>query len=749
MTQFKQNKSINDLRSSIARYHGFFEAVRDGILILDASNGMILDVNSFLIKLLGYSKENFLGKHVWDIGIFKDVFANIKKFNELINKKYVKYENLPLQNSKGKKIAVEFVSSVYLVDNKKIVQCNIRDITKRRKAEEQLKESELRYHSIFNSSRDGVLFLISDNGMIIDVNPFLINLLGYSRKSFLGKHVWELGLFKDIAANKSKFKKLMDKKYVKYDNLPLETSKGKKIQVEFISRVYMIGNKKIVQCNIRDITERKKAEEEISKELSINKSIIENTDSIIFSIDANYCYTHFNANHVKTMKNLYGADIKVGKSLFKYQPKRDAEFAKINIDRALKGERVIETNSSGIKPNEKFFEVIHNPIKNSKGKIIGVSIFAKDITEHKKTENKVLFDNLLLKSEFEASIDGILVVDENGKILVFNKRFVELWDIPESVIKTQSDKLALEYVTNKLVNPKEFIEKINYLYKHKDNKIRDEISLNDGRTFDRYSGPLISKDKKYYGRVWYFRDVTEGKKAEKLKIEIAAQKELENLRSNMLMMITHELKQPLTPIMGYAELIKEKMTTEEDKTYLNRIIISSQKMRDLINKILTLFKLEAGTLQLIFKKEDLSKIIKDAIIYKNPDFKIKKIKIVTKISEVNAEFDLERINDVIINLLDNAIKFSKEGGQIIISLVKEKNNAVLSVKDEGIGIRKDDLPKLFTKFYQTEEGKRFGGTGIGLALMKQIIGKHNGKIEVKSEFGKGTEFIITIPRLNK
>jgi PAS domain S-box-containing protein len=123
-----------------------------------------------------------------------------------------------------------------------------------------LKESESRYRRLFETAHDGILILDAKTGLIIDVNPFLVELLDYSLEEFLGKALWDIGLFKDIDASKTAFRELQSKKYVRYENLPLETRNGRSINVEFVSNVYGVNGKKVIQCNIRDITERKRAE---------------------------------------------------------------------------------------------------------------------------------------------------------------------------------------------------------------------------------------------------------------------------------------------------------------------------------------------------------------------------------------------------------------------------------------------------------------------------------------------------------
>lgn len=138
-------------------------------------------------------------------------------------------------------------------------------ITERKKAEDALKISELRYRRLFEAAKDGILILDFETGMIVDVNKFLIDWIGYSFEDLLDKHLWDVGIFKDVVASKDAFRELQKKEFIRYENLPLETKSGKKMAVEFVSNVYLVDNKKVIQCNIRDITERKHAEDEVKR----------------------------------------------------------------------------------------------------------------------------------------------------------------------------------------------------------------------------------------------------------------------------------------------------------------------------------------------------------------------------------------------------------------------------------------------------------------------------------------------------
>jgi len=133
------------------------------------------------------------------------------------------------------------------------------------RSEQAISASELSYRRLFETAKDGILILEADTGRISDVNPFLIEMLGFSREELVGARLWELGPFKDIVSNKAKFEQLQEQGYVRYENLPLEARDGHKVAVEFVSNVYEAGQAKVIQCNIRDITEHKRAENEIRR----------------------------------------------------------------------------------------------------------------------------------------------------------------------------------------------------------------------------------------------------------------------------------------------------------------------------------------------------------------------------------------------------------------------------------------------------------------------------------------------------
>jgi two-component system cell cycle sensor histidine kinase/response regulator CckA len=154
------------------------------------------------------------------------------------------------------------------------------------------------------------------------------------------------------------------------------------------------------------------------------------------------------------------------------------------------------------------------PVRDRAGEIVAVIQTVQDITERKRAEEELELKNVILSTQLETSIDGILVVDECNTIKSCNRRFVDLWNIPPELVEAGDDTPVLQLVATRVADPESFVERIKYLYEHKDAKSRDEIPLLDGRVFDRYSAPLLGADEKYFGRVWYIRDITERKQME-------------------------------------------------------------------------------------------------------------------------------------------------------------------------------------------------------------------------------------------
>jgi PAS domain S-box-containing protein len=183
--------TINRIRSQVrlmaseTRYRRLFESAKDGILILDALSGQVIDVNPFLLDLLGFSYTDIIGKELWEISLFQDISRSKESFLELQDKEYIRYEDLQLETHDGRIIDVEFISNVYLVNDKKVIQCSIRDITKRKRSEKARHESEEKYRNILENIDDGY-FEVDIAGNLIFFNSSTCKILGYSEEELMG-----------------------------------------------------------------------------------------------------------------------------------------------------------------------------------------------------------------------------------------------------------------------------------------------------------------------------------------------------------------------------------------------------------------------------------------------------------------------------------------------------------------------------------------------------------------------------------
>ena len=431
--------------------------------------------------------------------------------------------------------------------------------------------------------------------------------------------------------------------------------------------------------------------------------------------------------------------------------------------------------------------------------------FILDITERKQAEKALLRSNAMLEAQQEAAIDGILFVDENQNILSYNQHFVELWQISESVIETRDEQQFLTSIISQLTNSPKFINEVENLYNDVEKSVRDEIDLGDGRTFECYCAPVNSAEGEYFGRVWYFRDITERKQAEaKLRqqtqeLENALQK-LQNAQVQLIQSekmsslgqlvagIAHEINNPVNFIdanLKYAQeyfddllkLIKiyqndslenlqaEEFIQEIEFDYLQEDlpnIISSMKtgakrIGNIVLSLRTFSRLDEAEFKIIDIHESIDSTL--MVLQNSLEPKSERVAIVVT-KEFNelplVECFAGKLNQVFLNILNNAIyaleeaikhhKFlGNEYPHIRISTkLIERNTVQISIIDNGCGIPENNLNKLFDPFFTTKPVGQ--GTGLGLSISYQIIvEQHKGQLNCISTVGKGTEFQIQVP----
>ncbi|MBN1771846.1 MAG: PAS domain S-box protein [Deltaproteobacteria bacterium] len=250
-------------RSAKAFLAGIIDKLADPVFVKDDQRRFVL-VNDALCTQVGRSREELLGRDGDDwfpadqVAVFREVDTRVLDTGE----ENVNEESLSnLSTGDVRTIVTRKTRYTDPAGNKFIIGV-IRDFTDRKRAETTLAASEMRYRRLFEAARDGILILDAGTGKIVDANPYMVELTGYSREEFLGRHLWEIGPFQDSAASRDAFSELQAEEYVRYDDLPLRSRDGRTIAVEFVSNVYLVDDRKVIQCNIRDVSERKRAGQE-------------------------------------------------------------------------------------------------------------------------------------------------------------------------------------------------------------------------------------------------------------------------------------------------------------------------------------------------------------------------------------------------------------------------------------------------------------------------------------------------------
>jgi len=381
----------------------------------------------------------------------------------------------------------------------------------------------------------------------------------------------------------------------------------------------------------------------------------------------------------------------------------------------------------------------------------------QDKSEQKQAEEAQKQFSSLLQSTLESTADGILVVNLLGQVTSYNKKFGELWKIPQKLLDTRDDNKLLSFILNQLIDSESFLAKVKELYSNPAQNCYDTIEFKDGRVFERYSQPQLIDDN-IVGRVWSFRDVTERKMAEMALIkakEIA--EENDRLKTSFLHNISHEIRTPMNAILGFSEILNSTDLLPEKRKYFTQLIIQSgNQLLAIISDIIDIATIEAEQVKINNDNVNLNSTLKTIC----EQFKIKDhkqnvvIKFKTCLSDGEAEVitDETKLIQILTNLIGNAQKFTEKGiieyGYNIVSDETMHASSILFyVKDTGIGIPLEMREEIFKRFRQVESSstRQYGGSGLGLSISKSYVEILGGKIWLDSEMDKGSTFYFTIP----
>ncbi|MBN1860438.1 MAG: PAS domain S-box protein [Candidatus Thermoplasmatota archaeon] len=380
--------------------------------------------------------------------------------------------------------------------------------------------------------------------------------------------------------------------------------------------------------------------------------------------------------------------------------------------------------------------------KNEPVYIVGT---LEDITDRKKIWEQLVKSEENYRILAETSADGVFTTDSLGRLTYVNPSFEKLCG------RRKSQILATPFRKYLLEDSVYFFQQIFIDVRKKNDKIENvELELVSGNCdiipIEVNIAPL-TKQTEFGGVVCTVRDITQRREIEDVL------KKNERLKTEFMNIAAHELRSPVTPIKGYLDLIiHDNESNEKIKNWAKISLRNAERLLKLVNDILDVARLDSDTMRFDMEKIDpaefLNEIVEDmrpAIMNKKLEFHVN---IQTQLPHIIG--DKNRLSQVMKNLIGNALKFT-DCGYIGVEAEKNNNYIQIAVVDTGIGISKDELKKIFTKFYQayTGEDRNNEGTGLGLFISKEIIKKHNGSIWVESEVGKGSRFIIQLPYVYK
>lgn len=751
-----QKRLEEDLRQAQNYTRGLIEASVDALLTI-APDLKITDVNEQTVRITGYSREDLIGSD------FPDYFIDSERASTGVQKTlaegFVTDYVLSLRSKNNKQTLVSFNASVFKDTEGKVrgIFAAARDITKQRNLEEKLRQAQNYTRGLIESSIDAML-TVDQDFIITDVNEQMVKLSEVNKDALIGSRFDNY--FTEPKKAAAGVRKTLSEGYVTNYELTLRTPSGHEVLVSFNASIFRDPENNIrgIFAVARDVTEQRRLEQQLREQKNYNRSLIESSVDALMTVDPSGIITDVNEQTVKLTG--YNRKQLIGSSFVDYFT--EPELAHKGIlktfdEGAVTNYELIMRSKSDRKTPVSFnASVFHD----TAGTVIGIFAAAREITQQKNIEDALREQQNYTRGLIESSIDALMTTDTLGIITDVNRQMCAITDYSrEELIGTPfktyftDPRLAEDGIRKVLMEDRVF----NYELTIHSKKGRETVVSYNATTFKGTDGHLR-------GVFASARDITNQKmfeeqlrkKNEELEEQNRRVQEANRLKSEFLANMSHELRSPLNGIIGFAELMhngKVGPVSAQHKEYLGDILTSSRHLLQLINDVLDLSKVEAGKMEFFPETVDLEKLIGEVCDILHTEITKKTIKVEVQVESTvkQVTIDPAKLKQVFYNYLSNAIKFSPDNGLVTIRVGSENTKEFrLEIEDNGIGIRPDDLGRLFIEFQQLDASiaKKYQGTGLGLSLTKRIVEAQGGKVGVTSTFGKGSVFYAILPKIS-
>ncbi len=622
--------------------------------------------------------------------------------------------------------------------------------------------NELQKLALIARHTDNAILITDKEGRTEWVNKSFEKTTGYLLEEIMGKKIFEIiqGTNEKKRKNSRILQAMAERKFIE-TNVEYYTKSGKLYWAWLQVQPLFNENGELTQfISIhRDISARKKIEDALKVNEKQTRLIIDTALDAYILINSKGEVIRWNKQAAKMFgySNREAIGKKIADLIIPLESRekhinglkdfRDTGFGPmINKRIEILGQR---------KNGEQFLvELAVNPVKIRNERFF--SAFIKDISVQKKAQYELESTTSRISTLMRNLHTGILVENENRKIVLVNKEFCHLFDIPvdpEHLVGLDCSDTA-EQSKHFFREPEKFLQRISEILAAGQPAFDEQLDLADGRVFERDYLPIYSGDK-YMGNLWRYSDITPRKKAE-TALKKAQQEAISGsiAKSQFLANMSHEIRTPLNAIHGLTRLLEDTPMSDEQKKLINGLNSSSEGLLGIVNDILDFTKIEAGQMELIeteFALDDLVKKVFDSFEYKAAEKEVTLKNNYDK--EINCHLfgDNVRLRQVLINLMNNAIKFTQKGHVTLECRLETRSadscNIYFNVSDSGIGIAEEHISRIFQSFQQVDAGitRSYGGTGLGLAISKQLVELMGGKLEVRSSKDIGSEFFFTLP----